>query len=390
MTPGWVGYIGFEMARQLEKLPASNRDDFGLPMMRMGLFDRGIILDHQQRIAHAVVCRGLRAGLDLREDTFDELLGAWQQAVESPEQPQPFILSNFGFEMEREEHARIVVCALEYIAAGDIYQVNLAQRLRFRGITDHFEAYARLRTVNPAPYAAFLRWAEGAIGSLSPELFLRLDDRRVLTQPIKGTRPRTHDAILDAANQQELLDSAKDAAELAMIIDLHRNDLGRVCEYGSIHVSDPRHLEAHPTVFHTVGDICGTLRRDRDALDLLQACFPAGSISGVPKIRALEIIDELEPCARGAYTGAVGVLGLDGRMAFNVAIRTVQFSGREATLYVGGGIVADSNPAEEYAETLAKARGIVNALSHAEARAAEVAEEIADPARLAQASARIC
>jgi len=268
-----------------------------------------------------------------------------------------------SFEMERGVYERMVARALEYIAAGDIYQVNLAQRLRFDEVADPLETYRVLRRVNPARYAALLRWRDGAIGSVSPELFLHTRGREVLTRPIKGTRPRTHDAVLDAAYRQQLIDSAKDAAELAMIIDLHRNDLGRVCEYGSVRVRNARRLEAHPTVFHTVADVCGRLRADRDLLDLLAACFPAGSISGVPKIRALEIIDELEPVARGVYTGAVGVLGLDGQMTFNVAIRTLQFCKQAATLYVGGGIVADSDPADEYEETLAKARGIVEALT---------------------------
>ncbi len=168
--------------------------------------------------------------------------------------------------------------------------------------------------------------------------------------------------MLDEIQRRELLLSEKNAAELAMIVDLHRNDLGRVCAYGSIRVAHARRVEAHPTVFHTVADVVGRLGPGRDALDALAACFPAGSISGVPKIRALQIIDELEPVARGVYTGAVGVLGVDGQMTFNVAIRTVQMRETTATLYVGGGIVADSDPADEYEETLAKARGILSGM----------------------------
>jgi para-aminobenzoate synthetase component 1 len=363
LSPGWVGYVGFEMARKLEKLPASHGEDLGLPLLRLALYDRGIVLDHQARRAYAVAASGLRPRLDLPGVPLQALDERWQAAATPASSQQPAHPTRLCFEMERAEYERIVRRAIEYIAAGDIYQVNLAQRLRFVGVTDVLAAYCRLRRVNPAPYAALLRWPGKAIGSVSPELFLRVRGRSVLTRPIKGTRPRTREPQLDAAYRDQLLRSEKDAAELAMIVDLHRNDLGRVCELGSVRVRHARRLETHPTVFHTVADVVGRLAADRDPLDLLAACFPAGSISGVPKIRSLEIIDELEPVARGAYTGAVGVLGLDGQMTFNVAIRTLQFRRSTATLYVGGGIVADSDPAEEYDETLAKARGIVSALT---------------------------
>jgi para-aminobenzoate synthetase component 1 len=208
-------------------------------------------------------------------------------------------------------------------------------------------------------FGAFMQWPGGAIASVSPELFLQLRGREVLTRPIKGTRSRTGNPVVDAKQQRELLASQKEAAELAMIVDLHRNDLGRVCEYGSVRVAHARRIEGHPSVFHTVADVTGRLEAGRDALDLLMACFPAGSVSGVPKIRALEIIGELESVARGAYTGAIGQLCLNGEAAFSVAIRTLQLSGGRGYLHVGGGIVAESDPAAEYAETLAKAAGIL-------------------------------
>ncbi|MCH7871388.1 MAG: anthranilate synthase component I family protein, partial [Planctomycetes bacterium] len=222
--------------------------------------------------------------------------------------------------------------------------------------------HAAIQQRNPAPYAACLSWPNGGVVSSSPELFLQLRGRSIVTRPIKGTRPRTNDAVLDEVYREQLMHSEKDAAELAMIVDLHRNDLGRVCEYGSVRVRQARECEAHPTVYHTVADIHGRLRADCDALDLLTACFPAGSISGAPKIRAIEIIDELEHAARGAYTGAVGVLGLDGNQTWNVAIRTLQIHDGRGVLHAGGGIVADSDPTEEYEETLAKARGMLEAL----------------------------
>lgn len=363
LTPGWVGYVGFEMARFLERLPASHREDLGLPLLRMALYERGIVLDHENRRAHLVVCDGVRAAVGVQLNPPNETVAEWEDACSRDVSVDMVACPEPRLELPRADYLRMIGRALDYIAAGDVYQVNLAQRLRFSGVGDHLALYAQLRRANPAPYGALLRWPGGAVASLSPELFLLKRGQDVLTQPIKGTMPRTGDAVLDRAYRRELLESKKDAAELAMIIDLHRNDLGRVCEYGSVRVRDARRLEAHPTVFHTVADVIGRLRDDRSALDLLAACFPAGSISGVPKIRALEIIDELEPVARGAYTGAVGVLGLDGSMTFNVAIRTLQICGDQATLYVGGGIVADSVPADEYDETFAKARGIVEGMS---------------------------
>lgn len=363
LAPGWVGYVGFEMARELERLPCSHAADLGLPLLRVGLFDRGIVLDHEEHRAFAVVAAGLRAALGLPESGPEELCDGWQQALTAEPLPEAARQARLTSAPDRRQYENMVCRALEYIAAGDIYQVNLAQRLRFEGLTDALATYARLRRGNPAPYAALLRWANGAVASVSPELFLRLRGNIVRTCPIKGTRPRRHDVRLDAAARRELLASAKEAAELAMIVDVHRNDLGRVCQFGSVRVVDARRVEAHPTVFHTVAEITGRLRPDCDGLDLLAACFPAGSISGAPKIRALEIIDELEPTARGAYTGAIGMLALDGQMCLNVAIRTLQFRDTAATLYLGGGIVADSDPAAEYEETWAKGRGIMAALN---------------------------
>ncbi|MFH1748918.1 MAG: aminodeoxychorismate synthase component I [Planctomycetota bacterium] len=363
LTPGWIGYVGFEAAQLLERLPASHRADLGLPLLRLALYDRGIVLDHHQRRALAISAPGVAEALGLHNaDRYADWIQRWQAAAETQQYQVQTATPRLCHEIAQAEHERIVGRALEYIAAGDIYQVNLAQCMRLEGVGDPVAVYAAIRRANPAQYGALLRWDDCAVASVSPELFLRCEAGRVLTRPIKGTRPRTRDAALDEVYCQALRDSAKDAAELAMIVDLHRNDLGRVCEYGSVRVSQPRVLETHPTVFHTVAEVTGQLARGRDGLDLLAACFPAGSVTGVPKIRAIEIIDELEPVARGVYTGAVGVLGLDGQMTFNVAIRTLQIRGSMATLYVGGGIVADSDPADEYQETLDKARGILSGL----------------------------
>ncbi len=368
LSPGWVGYVGYEMARQLEVLPARHHEDLGLPLLRLALFDRGIVLDHSARRAFAVLAPGVSEILaDAGWQVDPDWLARWDQAARAVGEVAP-LTARTWLEGQRAAHEQRVARAIEYIRAGDIYQVNLAQRLRLDGIGSPLATYAAVRRTNPAPYAALLSWKGGAVVSASPELFLRLRDGAVLTRPIKGTRPRTGDAARDEASRRELVASPKEAAELTMIVDLHRNDLGRVCQYGSVRVAHPRRVEAHPTVFHTVADITGRLAADRDGLDLLMACFPAGSISGVPKIRALQIIDELEPVARGVYTGAIGVLGLDGQMTWSVAIRTLQMRGTAATLYVGGGIVADSDPAAEYDETLAKARGILRGITNSEER----------------------
>jgi para-aminobenzoate synthetase component 1 len=360
LGPGWIGYVGYEMARQLELLPSRRREPLGLPMMRLALCDTAIVRHHHSGGIELVRAVGLAEALGVESDPLARELERWAEChlatggVRAPARRVQAV-----YEMAHQDYLRRVERAIEYIAAGDIYQVNLAHRIAFQHLGDPLAHYARLRAANPAPYGALLRWPGAGVASISPEMFLSVRGRDVRTRPIKGTATRTGDDILDAANKQRLLDSPKEAAELAMIVDLHRNDLGRVCVPGSVRVTDARRLEAHPTVFHTVAQITGTLQEGRNSIDALEACFPAGSITGVPKIRAMQIIDELEPVGRGAYTGAIVNLALDGQLSANVAIRTLQFAGPVGAAYVGGGIVADSDPHDEYAETLAKARGML-------------------------------
>ncbi len=271
--------------------------------------------------------------------------------------------------------------ALAYIRAGDIFQVNLARRMRVPTTEHSLEIYDRLCKTNPAAYAAYLsisaenasdantpseqprRPAHSAILSSSPELFLSLTGRDVITRPIKGTRPRTGDTVLDTRAVDALIHSEKDAAELNMIIDLERNDLGRVCDFGSVYVLQAGEIESHPTVFHRAATIKGRLRDDLDAIDLLRATFPGGSITGTPKVRAMQIINELEPFARGPYCGTIGYITLDGNMQLNLAIRTMTITNGEAAVLVGSGIVADSDPEDEAAEINAKAAGLLAALN---------------------------
>jgi len=294
-------------------------------------------------------------------------------------QPAP-LSSNFS----EEEYWAAVSRAKEYIAAGDIFQVNLSQRFTVPHAPPPLGVYRALRRRNPAWYAAYMAFEAGgrpcAVLSSSPELFLRVRGDRVVTRPIKGTRPRVGEPQLDRAAAADLLASPKDNAELAMIIDLLRNDLGRVCRYGSVRVAEPRRLETHPTVFHLVGTVVGRLREGVGAAGLLRATFPGGSITGAPKIRAMEIIDELEPVARGVYTGCIGTVGVDGSCEWNIVIRTIVCDGRVAHVQVGGGIVADSSPQGEYRETLDKARALLEAIAELQRRQAPAAPHVQESA----------
>ena len=262
--------------------------------------------------------------------------------------------------LERNEWVQRVRRAHDYIAAGDIYQVNLTHTLSAVWPADAAAFYPRLRAASPAPFSCFLRLGDTTVLSTSPECFLSIDGRRIVTRPIKGTRPRRGDD--DAAAARELLSSPKERAELVMITDLERNDLGQVCQYGSVRVTGLCELETFAQVHHLVSTVEGRLRDDVTPVQAVRACSPGGSITGAPKKRAREIIAELEPSPRGIYTGALGFFRADGRACFNIAIRTLVVRGGHATYGVGAGIVADSDPVLEYEETLHKAAGLAAAL----------------------------
>jgi len=270
---------------------------------------------------------------------------------------------NLRSNLTRAEYLERIGRAQAYIAAGDIYQVNLAQRFELTLREDPFEIYERLRRLNPAAFAAYLDLGSTQILSSSPELLARIDARRaVVTRPIKGTRPRGQNPTEDRQLAAELAASEKDQAELLMIVDLLRNDLGRVCQFGSVRVAERARLESHPTVFHLVATISGELKNDQDAFDCLRSLLPGGSITGAPKIRAMQIIAELEPDLRHVYTGSIGYLAFDGTCDFNIAIRTILCRAGQASYHVGGAIVADSDPESEYQETLTKGRALRAAL----------------------------
>lgn len=265
----------------------------------------------------------------------------------------------FEPEMGREDFLGMVERAQEYIAAGDIYQVCLSHRFTVLGDFDAWHYYELLRRHSPAPYAAYLDGGDVRVVSASPECFLRMRGRDVLTRPIKGTRPRAADASGDRKNSSELVNSPKEVAELTMITDLERNDLGRVCDYGSVEVPMLLQLEAFKQVFHLVSTVCGRMRADVSHVRALRECFPGGSITGAPKKRAMEIIAELEPVPRGVYTGAIGYFGFDGTSEFSIAIRTAVFERGRASFHAGAGIVADSIPGHEWEETWQKAAALI-------------------------------
>lgn len=304
-----------------------------------------------------------RLGFYDRLHIFQHEDGQWKNAPEiTPVADSPaFPRIDFRSRLEAEEFQQMVAAAQEYIAAGDIYQACLAHRFEADFEGDAWPFYESLRHHSPAPYSGFLDLGGTQVVSASPECFLRMSGRRIVTRPIKGTRPRRADAQQDQRNAFDLLTSPKEVAELVMITDLERNDLGRICEYGSVTVPELLKLESYEHVHHLVSTVAGTLRPEVSHAAALRACFPGGSISGAPKKRALEIIAELEPHPRGLYTGAVGYFGYNGESQFNIAIRTAVFEAGKASFHVGAGIVADSIPEKEWQETLDKAAGLLQA-----------------------------
>ncbi len=326
VTAGAFGYLAYDLGWQLERLPHQTEDDLNLPDCYLGFYDRLVIFDHLENTA-VFTSTGLpetgpaaevRAGQRLAE--LEALL---EQASGSPpaqevdlprteEHTAGIRRGDFPISghFDRAGYRRAVQQCKDYIAAGDIFQVNMTQRFSCPISGSPWELYRKLRRINPAPFAAYLSYPELTVASASPERFLQLRQRQVETRPIKGTRRRGHDPQEDLQLRQELLNSDKDRAELVMIIDLERNDIGRVCHTGSVHVPELIRLEEYPTVFHLVSTVRGTLAEGKDVSDLLKATFPGGSITGAPKIRAMEIIEELEPVKRGVYTGSIGYPGL--------------------------------------------------------------------------------
>lgn len=365
---GAVGFVSYEARHAFEELPQRATDDLGLPHWWFIFVDECLVFDHIAGTVTGVVV------VDRPSDkprATDRAASFIRQARSSPKRllgpaySDSVLQSTFSRPAFEEAVRRV----LEYIAAGDVYQVNISQRLEteFRG--DPRTLYAVLRTINPSPFAAFLRADGFSFVGCSPERLVLYDGARAETRPIAGTRPRGADTSEDDRLRTELLLNPKERAEHVMLVDLERNDLGRVCRYGTVHVDELMVLERYSHVNHIVSNVVGELLPDKDAIDLLAAMFPGGTITGCPKIRCMEIIDELEPVARHAYTGAIGYMNDDGRMDTNIVIRTLMIANGRAYIPVGAGIVADSEPEHEYDETMQKAKAMLRALEQAAANA---------------------
>ena len=308
---------------------------------------------------------GLQEGAAAAREWIAPGAGSTIATALTPRQASPDSELEFECGFTPQQYKDSVRKVKEYILSGDIYQANLSQRFSAQLVESAWSLYRRLRVLNAAPFSAYLNFGGFAVASSSPERYIEVDGNMVETRPIKGTSRRYDDHELDERSKSELLASRKDHAELSMIVDLERNDLGRVCEYGSIQVTEHAVLESYATVHHLVSTIVGRLHQDRDVIDLVRATFPGGSITGAPKIRSMEIIDELEPTARSVYTGAIVYLGIDWHSDLNIAIRTLIIKGARVYFQVGGGIVADSEPEAEFQETLDKGRAMFAAITGA-------------------------
>ena len=369
LLAGAIGYFAYDLGRFVERIPERAVDDVPVADCHLGFYGAVLAIDHvEQRAwisAIGVPETDLTAAQRLAESRAADLAERLAAPVaETRGEPVPRVeelalTSNFT----REEYLRAIRRAKDYIAAGDIYQANLSQRLHAKLASNPLALYRRLATENPSPFAAYLETPEAAIVSCSPERFLQVRGQEVETRPIKGTRPRGATPEEDARLAAELLASEKDRAENVMIVDLERNDLGRVCEYGSVHVPELFAVESYATVHHLVSTVRGRLRPGTTAIDCLREAFPGGSITGAPKVRSMEIIEELEPTRRGVYTGAIGYLCFSGDMDVNIVIRTVIVKDSVAYFQVGGGIVADSDPEAEYQETIDKGQALARALA---------------------------
>ncbi len=363
---GGVGYLGYDLCHFVEKVASTAKDDLGLPDVYIAFYNSVFIIDHLEDkiFLSAISFAGKRKSEEIFEKRLEEAQNfLFTSPLRGEDQGEGKENHPLNSNFTKSQYLQAVQAAKKYIREGDIYQVNLSQRFHGKLTMAPQMLYQNLREINPAPFAGYLNFGPFKVLSSSPERFLKVKGREVQTRPIKGTRPRGDTEEKDKKLAEELLASIKDRAELVMIVDLERNDLGRICEFGSVKVPELVTLETFPTVFHTVSTIEGRLRQGKDRIDLLKATFPGGSITGAPKIRSMEIIDELEPTTRGIYTGALGYFGFNDTMDLNIIIRTLLVKNKDFYFQVGGGIVADSDPEKEFQETLDKAKALILACS---------------------------
>lgn len=356
-TGGAIGYFSYDLARRLERLPKITREAQSIPEMVVGIYDWAVVSDHQRR-------QTFLAG---RETPATHQ--AWREVTTLLKHARPRIPGAFQLhtsprsDLSWMDYYRAFERIQHYIREGDCYQVNFAQRFVAKATGDPWRLYLRLRQINPAPFGAFLRLPQLSVLSSSPERFLSVREGKVETKPIKGTRPRGLTPEEDFYQIQALSESIKDRAENLMIVDLLRNDLSKTCRLGSVKVPSLFEVESFASVHHLVSTVVGELDSGRHAIDLLRGCFPGGSITGAPKIRAMEIIEELENFRRGIYCGSIGYIGFDGTMDTNIVIRTLVHSEVSVHFWAGGGIVADSDARREYQESFDKAAALIEVLS---------------------------
>lgn len=361
---GALGYFAYDLGRRVEKLPVVAADAEQLPEMMVGIYDWAVVVDHRLKRAY-LVSHAKNAATPKEWPAlcalFEAPCGGLNASVFAVTSALTSNLTPTAYRQAFEKIQR-------YIQAGDCYQVNLAQRFSVQASGSGWAAYQTLREISPAPFMAYMNlqdnYSEIEVLSASPERFLQVNGEHVETRPIKGTRPRAADPIKDRENAASLQNSPKDRAENLMIVDLLRNDIGKVCETGTVHANHLFALESFANVHHLVSTVTGKLKSNMTTIDLLRACFPGGSITGAPKLRSMEIIEELEPNRRGIYCGAIGYIGFDGNMDTNIAIRTAIYSHQQMRFYAGGGIVADSECEKEYRETWDKASSMLQLVQH--------------------------
>lgn len=371
---GAVGYISYDMVRFFEKLPESALDEIQVPDCFFMITDTILVFDHVNHKIKVVSNAHINEGKNAVDSAYfsakekiDEIISLLKKSCEYKNSSKGYwdenaVCSNFT----KEEYEKVVISAKEYIKAGDIVQVVPSQRLSVPVSADAFDIYRALRSINPSPYMYYLKFGDLKIAGSSPEVMVRVENNIVTTRPIAGTARRGNSEEEDEEIAKELLSDSKEIAEHVMLVDLGRNDVGRVCKYGSVKVDELMTIEKYSHVMHIVSNVTGKLREDKDAFDVLRACLPAGTVSGAPKIRAMEIINELEPSQRGIYAGAVGYFSFSGNSDTAIAIRTIVIKDGKAYVQAGGGIVADSVPENEYYETLNKAKACLRAIQMAE------------------------
>jgi len=372
-TGGAVGYLGYETIQLIEEIPLNKEGEIDVPDAIFMLFDTVLVFDHLTHQIYIIT----NVFLDRVKDWA--LQRIYQNAIEKINSIKNILNSNLeitteptttpldiSYNLTREEFENAVIRAKKYIEAGDIFQVVLSQKFQKQISVDPFTIYRALRVINPSPYLYYLKMDDFSIIGSSPELLVRVEDQMVEVRPIAGTRPRGKNEMEDLRYSKELSSDEKENAEHVMLVDLGRNDVGRVSEYGSVKVTEFKGIEKYSHVMHLVSNIQGKLKPGLTAVDALKACFPAGTVSGAPKVRAMEIISELEPSARGVYAGALGYLDFSGNLDTCIAIRTIVVKGNQAYFQAGAGIVADSIPEREYRETLNKASALKTAIEFAE------------------------